>query len=207
MACQYYSARVVANMSLKTYEYQYVKRYRELTRQGANIPIPTAVSYNHLLDESFHTTMSQTIAQEVYKDFPQPTNYEKLLSNLLVLQIQRGIVGGLSGWLPATFRHDETFMPSLYRLLQSPLFEMSSEEALQWMEKCLCREHEGFHANVKHHENILGDFRRFFGRLDYLWAVNREMKIMAKGGAIDKAIQNNIQAFERFTRSLNTENQ
>lgn len=207
MACQYYSARMVANMSLKAYEYQYHKRYRELTKQNEYIPLPTAVSYYHLLDESFHTTMSQTIAQEVYKDFPKPTGYEKLLSNLLVLQMQRGIVGGLSGWLPVTFRHDAAFMLALYRLFQSPLFSMSSAEALQWMQKCLCQEHEGFHANLKHHQNILGDFRRFFGRLDYLWPVNREMKIMAAGGSINQAIKNNIQAFDRFIRSIQAENQ
>lgn len=161
MACQYYSMRMVANMSLKAYEYQYHRRYRDLVKEGEFIPTPTAVSFYHLLDESFHTTMSQTIAQEVYKDFPKPTVYEKLLANAIVLRGQQAILGGLSGWLPATFRNDSSYMTPLYRLLQSPLFGMSSSEALHWMEKCLCQEHEGFHANLKHHQNLLSDFRRF----------------------------------------------
>lgn len=202
MACQYYCMRMIANMSLKAYEHQYFKRYRELDKRGEFVPVPTAVSYFHMLDESFHTTMSQTIAQEVYKDFAPPTAYEKLLSNLILIRAQSGILGGLSGWLPATFRSDETFIASLYKLLQSPVFGMSQDEALQWIEKCLCQEHQGFHSNLKHHQSLLSDFQRFFGRIDYLWAVNREMKIMAAGGNIAKAIANNSRAFEKFSKSL-----
>lgn len=202
MACQYYCMRMIANMSLKAYEHQYFKQYRELDKRGEFIPAPTAVSYFHMLDESFHTTMSQTIAQEVYRDFAPPTTYEKLLSNLILIRAQSGILGGLSAWLPATFRSDEAFIGSLYKLLQSPLFEMSQEAALQWMRKCLCEEHEGFHANLKHHQSLLSDFQRFFSRIDYLWSVNRDMKIMAAGGSIPKAIASNSKALERFTKSL-----
>ena len=205
MACNYYTMRMVANMSLKTYEHQYFKRYRELEKKGEYIPAPTAVSYYHMLDESFHTTMSQTIAQEVYKDFATPTPYEKFLANTVILRGQKGVLGGLSGWLPATFRDDASFMPSLYRLLQSPLFAMSSTEALEWMKKCLCQEHEGFHANLQHHQNLLTDFRRFFGRLDYLWSVNREMRVMAAGGSIERAIKSNTKAFNQFSSSLAAE--
>ena len=202
MACNYYTMRMIANMSLKTYEHQYFKRYRHLEKNGEYIPAPTAISYYHMLDESFHTTMSQTIAQEVYKDFAKPTPYEKFLANTVILRGQRGVLGGLSGWLPATFRDDASFMPSLYRLLQSPLFAMSSTEALEWMKKCLCQEHDGFHANLKHHQSLLTDFRRFFGRLDYLWSVNREMRVMAAGGSIERAIESNTKAFNQFSRSL-----
>ena len=137
--------------------------------------------------------------------FAKPTPYEKFLANTVVLRGQHGVLGGLSGWLPATFRDDASFMPSLYRLLQSPLFAMSSPEALEWMEKCLCTEHEGFHTNLKHHQSLLTDFRRFFSRLDYLWPVNREMRVMATGGSIERALAINTKAFDRFSRSLTAE--
>jgi hypothetical protein len=202
LAAQYYSARMIANMSLKTYEYRYFKQFRDLSKEGQFIPAPIAVSYYHLLDESFHTTMSQVISQDVYKDFPTPTAYEKLLSNLIVYLAQRGILGGLSGALPATFREDATFMPSYYRLLTSPLFGMSSQDALYWMEKCLCHEHEGFHVNLKYHQILLTDLRRFFDRLTYLQPINREMRLMAAGGSIEKAIQRNVKAFEQFSQSV-----
>lgn len=202
LASQYYSARMIANMSLKTYEYSYYKHFNDLEAKGEFIPTPTAVSHYHLLDESFHTTMSQIIAQDVYKDFPKPTAYEKFLANAIVLMGQRGILGGLSGGIPATFRSDAPFMLPIYRLLQSPLFSMSAPEALHWMEKCLCQEHDGFHSNLKHHQRLLSDFRRFFGKLDYLLPFNREMRIMAAGGSIFKAIQSNTKAFEHFSKSV-----
>ncbi len=202
LASQYYAVRMIANMSLKTYEHQYFKHFKKLKKAEESIPAPTAVSYYHLLDESFHTTMSQVIAQELYRDFSQPTAYEKLVANLTIYLAQKGVLGGLSGGLPAVFRDDASFFISFYRLLQSSLFEMSSTEALQWMEKCLCREHEGFHVNLKYHQRLLGEFRRFFDPLDYLWPVNREMGIMASGGSIDRALKNNIKSWKRFSRQV-----
>ena len=193
---------MIANMSLKAYEYKYHKNYRELKKQDQFIPTPTAVSYFHLLDESFHTTMSQVIAQDVYRDFPKPTEYEKIIANLIIYKAQKGVLGGLSGGLPMTFRSDDAFLTSFYRVLKSPLFEMTTEEALVWIEKCLCQEHEGFEANARHHDSLLSDFRRFFGRLDYLWSVNREMQIMAAGNSIENAIANNLQAFRRFSQQV-----
>ena len=202
LASQYYAVRMIANMSLKTYEHQYFKLFKKLEKTEAFIPAPTAVSYYHLLDESFHTTMSQVIAQELYRDFAQPTAYEKFVANLTIYLAQKGVLGGLSGGLPAVFRDDASFFLSFYRLLQSPLFEMSSSEALHWMEQCLCREHEGFHVNLKYHQRLLSEFCRFFARLDYLWPINREMRLMASGGKIDRALKNNIKSWQRFSRQV-----
>ena len=202
LASQYYAVRMIANMSLKTYEHQYFKRYKKLSKAEETIPAPTAVSYYHLLDESFHTTMSGVIAQELYRDFAKPTAYEKFVANLTIYMAQQGVLGGLSGGLPAVFRDDESFLISFYRLLQSPLFEMSATEAMQWMEKCLCHEHEGYHLNLKYHQKLLTEFRRFFEPLDYLWVVNREMHLMAAGGSIEKAIANNVKSWKRFSRQV-----
>ena len=202
LASQYYAVRMIANMSLKTYEHQYFKRYKKLSKAQETIPTPTAVSYYHLLDESFHTTMSGVIAQELYRDFAKPTAYEKFVANLTIYLAQQGVLGGLSGGLPAVFREDASFLISFNRLLQSPLFEMSATEAMQWMEKCLCHEHEGYHLNLKYHQKLLAEFRRFFEPLDYLWAVNREMRLMAAGGSVEKAIANNVKSWKRFSQQV-----
>ena len=202
LASQYYAVRMIANMSLKTYEHQYFKHFKKLKKAQQPIPIPTAVSYNHLLDESFHTTMSQVITQELYRDFGKPTAYEKFVANLTIYLAQRGVLGGLSGGLPAVFRDDDSFFLSFYRLLQSPIFNMSSAEALSWMEKCLCQEHQGFHLNLQFHQKLLNEFRRFFAPLDYLWRVNRDMEVMAAGGSIDRALKNNIKSYQRFSQQV-----
>lgn len=192
----------MANMLIKNYEYRYSLYYRELEKKGKFIPTPVAVSHYHLLDEAFHTTTSQLIAQDLYKDFPKPTAYEKFLANWTIYRSQVVGLSGLSAGMPAIFRNDETFILSFYRLLQSPVFGMSSQEALEWLQKCLCQEHEGFHVTLKYHERLVGDLRRLFEPIDYLWSINREMSVMASGGSMEKAIQNNIKAFEQFSKSV-----
>ncbi|WDD36935.1 hypothetical protein PQG02_34445 (plasmid) [Nostoc sp. UHCC 0926] len=203
MACQYYSLRYTANAILKNQEYPYVRYYRELEQKGEYIPTPTAVSYYHLLDEAFHTTISQTIARDMYKDFPKPTAYEKFISGSIVYQIQRNLLSGLSGVLPGRCVYDDPMlMLFFYKLLKSPLFNMETKEALNWMEKCFCQEHEGFQTALKYHQSLLELMRRLFSRLDYQWSVNRNMEIMAAGASVDKAIQNNIPVFKEFSKSV-----
>ncbi|MBD2103369.1 hypothetical protein [Leptolyngbya sp. FACHB-261] len=202
LACVFYVARFMANMLIKNYEYRYSHYYKELERRGEFIPAPIAVSHFHLMDEAFHTTTSQLISQELYRDFPKPSAYEKLVANLTIYRAQSVGLSGLSGGLPAIFRNDSDFMLSFYQLLQSPVFGMSPEESLQWVEKSLCHENEGFHVTYKYHQRLLAELRRMFEDIEYLWPVNREMRLMAGGGSIEKALQNNIKSFEQFSRSV-----
>ncbi|PPS43905.1 hypothetical protein [Chroococcidiopsis sp. TS-821] len=203
MACQYYSLRYTANAILKNQEYPYVRYYRELERKGEYIPTPTAVSFYHLLDEAFHTTISQTLAKDVYKDFPKPTAYEKFIAGLIVYKMQCNLLSGLSGVLPGRCVYDDPMlMVFYYKLLKSPLFGMETKEALDWMQKCFCQEHEGYQIGLKYHQSLLDLMRRLFGQLDYQWRVNREMGVMAAGGSISKALQKNSQTFEQFSQSI-----
>lgn len=201
IACVFYATRFMANMLLKNFEYSYVQYYRELEKSGAFIPAPTAVSFNHLMDEAFHTTTSQLIAQDLYKDFAKPTAYEKFVANLTLYRAQAVGLRGLSGSIPAIFRNDDAFILSLYRLLQSPVFEFSAQDALVWLERCLCQEHEGFHLNLKHHQRLLSDLRRHFEPMDYLWPVNREVRVMAAGQSVERAIADNARTFKEFARA------
>lgn len=201
MACQYYSLRYTANAILKNQEYPYVRYYRELERKGEYIPTPTAVSYYHLLDEAFHTTISQTLARDTYKDFPKPTAYEKFISGLIVYKMQQSLLGGLSGILPGRCVYDDPLLMTFYyKLLKSPLFEMDTKEALNWLERCVCQDHEGYQVGLKYHQSLLELMQRLFSRLDYQWQVNREMSLMAAGGSIEKALQKNTQTFKQFSQ-------
>ncbi|MEB3357147.1 MAG: hypothetical protein VKK04_10495 [Synechococcales bacterium] len=202
IACVFFVTRFMANMLLKNYEYRYVQYYRALEKKGEFIPTPTAVSFNHLMDEAFHTTTSQLIAQDLYKDFVKPSAYEKLMANVTIYRAQQVGLRSLSGGLPATFRNDADFLLPLYRLLQSPVFAMSGAEALHWLRQCVCQEHDGFYQNLTYHQRLLSDLRRHFEPMDYLWPVNREVRVMVAGGSISKAIAANTQAFEQFSRSV-----
>lgn len=202
IACVFYATRFMANMLLKNYEYRYVQYHRDLEKRGQFIPAATAVSMNHLMDEAFHTTTSQMIAQDLYKAFPKATAYEKWLANVIIYRAQVVSLPGLSGGLPAIFRNDASLMLSYYRLLRSPIFNFTSQEALVWLEKCLCYENDGFHQNLKHHQRLLSDLRRHFEPMDYLWPVNREARVMASGGSVTKAIKDNTEAFKQFSKSV-----
>jgi hypothetical protein len=202
LASQYYSFRYIANMMLKTVELDYTRHFRQLERMGEFIPAPTAVSRYHLLDESFHTTTSRLIAQDLYKDFAKPTDYEKFMGNLSIYTTQKGLLSGLSGGLPAIFQDDSWFMLAYYRLLRGPLFEMSVRDSLHWLEKCMCHEHEGFHVNLKYHQRFSSQLSDFFGSFDYMWPVNREMRILSAGGSIARATKKNSEFLKHFAESV-----
>ncbi len=202
LACQHYTYRFTANLALKNYEYRYTKYFRDLEKTGEYIPAPTAISHYHLLDESFHTTTSQLIGRDMYKDFAQPTAYEKLVSNVIMYMIQKGLLGKLSAGMMSGFREDKNFLSYYYKLLRSQIFDMSHQDALHWMEKCLCDEHEGLHINSKYHQRLYTDLCRFTNTLEYLWPINREWKIMAGGNSISKALESNKKALQEFSASI-----
>ncbi|MEO1374652.1 MAG: hypothetical protein AAFW70_10100, partial [Cyanobacteria bacterium J06635_10] len=203
LASQYYTLRYIANLILKNQEHSYFKYFKDLHKKSEFIPTPTAISHFHLLDESFHTTISQTIARDLYKDFSPPTAYEKFVANMTIYMMQRNVLSGLSCIFPGQCLVDEPlFMLLCYKILRSPIFGMSSEEALNSMEQSLCQENEGFHVTLKYHQRLLSDIRRFVHDIDYLWPINREMRLMNSGANIDKAIQANIKTFKQFAQSV-----
>lgn len=207
LASQYYALRFIANMLLKLTEHSRSQYFRELEKKGEFIPSPTAVSHYHFLDESFHTTTSLLIAQELYKDFPKPTAYEKFMANFSIYMMQLTILNGLSAGAVASFSPDQLFViPLVYKILRSPLFGMSTQEALFWIEKCFCHEHEGLHLNLKYHQRLISELCKFFDKLDYTWQVNREMRVMATGASISKAVHNNTKFFHKFSKSVAYEN-
>ncbi|MCP2728619.1 hypothetical protein [Limnofasciculus baicalensis] len=202
LAANFYAVRYMANLALKNNEFPIHNYFRKLQKAQEFIPIPTAISHYHFLDEAFHTTTSLFLGRDFYKTLPKPSIYEKVMANLAVLQAQRNNLIALSGIVPNRFYNDGEAISFLMKLFQSPVFDMSAKEAIFWIEKCLCHEHDGFHINLKSHARLLSDLRKFAEQLDYLWPVNREMRVMASGGSIQKAIKNNIKAFSKFAQAL-----
>ncbi len=200
LACQYYAYRYAGNAVLKNYEYEYSEYFRKLEKDGKCTSVPQTVSHYHFLDESFHTTTSQLIARDMYKDFGKPTTSEQVIANVIFYLMQSGFLGGLPGGLIGSFVDESLIMPLYYRILRSPVFDMSAQDALHWMEKCLCHEHEGFHLQTKYHQRAMKNIGQLASSLDYLWPINREMRIMASGGSISKAIANNVKALKQFSK-------
>ena len=202
LAANFYAVRYMANLLLKNHEFGIHVYYKKLQKNHEFIPAPTTVSHYHFLDEAFHTTTSLFLGRDFHKYLPKPSRYEKWIANLAILQAQHENLNGISGISTHRFLSDGDVMIYLMKLLQSPVFNMSAQEAMQWIEKCICHEHEGFHVSLKTHNHLLSELRKFADQLDYLWPINREMRVMASGGSIQKAIKNNIKAFQQFSRSL-----
>ena len=203
LASQYFTLRFLANMLLKNVEHSIFLYCKKLHKQGEFVPAPTAISHYHFLDEAFHTTTSQFLGRDLSKSLQNPTAYEKIVVNIAVNMIQRSNFKGISGVLiNRPFADDGYLMGYIYNLLKNPLFGMSAQEALYWMEKCFCQEHEGFHLSAKSHQRLLTDVRRFCNKLDYLWPINREMPLVASKSSISEAIQSNIKTFKQFSKAV-----
>lgn len=202
LACQHFIWRYMGNAHLKLWEYYYVKYYRELAKNNEDLPAPTQISYFHLMDESFHTTTSQLIARDMYRDFPTPSLYEKQIANWIMYFMQRGILSEFSAAIPSMYRNDVHLYPFYYRLLRSDVFGFSADESLQWMEKVFCQEHEGMHFNLKMHGALLSDLQRMVSKIDYLWPINRGYRLMAEGANIEKTLQRNAAGLKRFSKTV-----
>ncbi len=199
LSSQYYTARGIGNLHLKNKEKTFSQYYKELEKKEDYIPAPTNIARLHMLDEAFHTATSQLLSHDLYKDFPEPSVYERFLANRLLVMLQRNVLKGMSGVIPGAFAGDGSFiMPLVYRLLRSRLFDMSQQEALAMMEKCFCQEHDGFQTAHRYHQSLLNDLRKFLDGLDYLWPVNREMKLMESVGTIEGTLNLNMNDFRRF---------
>lgn len=202
LATQYYILRGIRNIQLKVKEYQHARRAQELEQQGERLPAATAISLYHYQDEAFHTATSQAIAKDLYRDFRKPTRLEVFLANEGTRKVQLTL-NALSGAVPGVFSSDDQYIPQIYQLLQSRLFGMSSDEALAMTERCVCQEHEGLHVAAKYHDRALHDARSYVADMEYLYPKNRSLSYMA-GPTVASSVQDNVRAFRRFRRTVET---
>lgn len=203
IASQFYAIRLIANLMLKNWEYNYVKFLKIQKKVGNFIPVPTQVSNYHFLDEYFHTTMSKFISQELYQNdaFAPPKSYEKMIGNLMIYSTQLNL-DGISAVIPYRFIKDNgSFVKIIFKLMTSPLFGLSEKDAIYWLKKCFAQEHEGFHLAYKNHQRLLLNLQQTFASVNYLWAANREMKI-ASSVRIESALTSSKKAFQEFSRLI-----
>lgn len=206
MACQFYTVRMIANLYLKNMEHAIAKYARRLENTQDYVPAPTAISRYHFLDEAFHTTLSKLLARDLYKTFPKPSAYEKLVANSVIRKMQKGTLGGLSAVLTHRYFPDDfTLFELLYQLFQSPTFGFSEAEARHWLEQCCCVEHEGLHVAAANRQRLLKELQDFFADVEYLQPVNRSMGDMAIRGEISATLSQNQRMLEQFFTSESLE--
>lgn len=203
MACQFYTLRMMANLKLKSIEHPIAKYAKQLENNHQFVPAPTAISRYHFLDEAFHTTISQLLGKDLYQEFEDPNLYENLIANFVIYMMQRSSFGSVSAVIPDSSSRDGLDNFALvYYLLRSPVFKFSHLSAKQWMRRCFCEEHDGFHQSVRNRAQLLKSLKRFSSEVSYLWPINRDMTVMAKLGSIDTALKHNIRTFDCFFKEL-----
>ena len=123
LACQYFTVRGLRTLNGKLVQHQLSQFY-----DGSSSPIPTQISHYHFMDESFHFNSSTLISQEVIRELPTPTAFERNVANLGIRGCQKDhntssvVVNGI-------FWQDSALYETVYRLLRSPLFSMDNDAA------------------------------------------------------------------------------
>ena len=195
IASQYFTVRGMRTLNGKMVQQQLSLYYQNHPDQQ-NAPLPSAISYYHFMDESYHFNSSRIVGLDVVRSLPAPTRFEKRVANLGLAGCQRdhsnfsAVVNGLFWYEPATF-------PAIYKVLRSPIFSMSDADAREMMKRCFCQENDAVHTSFQTLTTAAKSYQKFLDPLDYLTPVNRDIRIM-KRASIERYLATNRRGLAQF---------
>jgi hypothetical protein len=195
LGSQYLLVRGLRTLNGKLIQHQLGMYYRQHPDRD-NAPIPSAISYWHFMDESYHFNTSRLVGLEVPRSLPAPTAFERWVINRGVAGCQRDhyhysvVVSGIFWYDPATF-------PVIYKLFRSPVFGMDRKQALHMLQRCFASESEGLASAAKIHGTAADSYRVFVEPVSWLNAANRDMRLM-RANAVDRYLARNRQALGQF---------
>jgi hypothetical protein len=178
IACQYFTVRGLRTLNGKIVQHQLSHYYAKHPDQ-ANAPLPSAISYYHFQDESYHFNSSMLISKDVLGSLKPPTPFEKTVANLALKGCQKdhfhfsAAINGIFWYDPAVFR-------PVYEVLTSKHFGLDKKGALELMERSFCHETEGARASCKTHETARDSYKKYLDGLGYVSRDNLEMTVMSK---------------------------
>ena len=196
LGSQYLLVRGLRTLNGKLVQHQLSNYYTQHPDKD-NAPLPSAISYWHFMDESFHFNTSRLVGLEVPRSLEPPTTFERWVVNRGVAGCQRDhfnfsvVVNGIFWYDAATF-------PVIYKLLRSPVFGMDHGGALEMMESCFARESEGLASTMRTHSTAADSYCRFLEPVSWLDRANREMSIMRVNSAA-RYLACNRRALDRFS--------
>lgn len=195
LACQYFTVRGLRTLNGKLVQQKLSTDYRKCPDK-ASAPIPAAISHFHFMDESFHFNSSTILAHDVVKALPRPTAFESLVANLGLRGCQVDHFN-FSTAVNGIFWFDPALYQKLYQVLLSPAFDLEPEEARALIRASFSAENEGIHAAFATHQEALSAYRKYVERVDYAWAVNKDMRVMA-GQSIEHYLATQRRALSRW---------
>ena len=195
LASQYLLVRGLRTLNGKLVQHQLSNYYKEHPDKE-HAPLPSAISYWHFMDESYHFNTSRLVGLEVPRSLEPPTAFERWVVNRGVAGCQRDhfnfsvVVNGI-------FWHDVATFPVIYKLFRSTVFGMDHGQALAMMEACFARESDGLTEAVKTHSTAADSYCAFVEPVSWLEPANREMRGMRKNSPA-RYLARNRRALVRF---------
>lgn len=203
LACQYFTVRGLRTLNGKLVQHQLSQFCSEESHSEEShsedidaAPIPSQVSHYHFLDESFHFNSSTLISHEVINCLEAPTAFEQQIANLGVRGCQQDH-STFSVVINGIFWHDPGLYETVYRVLRSPLFSFSLQEAKEVMQQCFTQESEGLYQSYQTHYEATSAYRAYLEPLTYLWPSNQQMSTMAKA-SIDRYLATQRHSLPKF---------
>ncbi len=199
IACQYLTVRGLRTLNGKIIQHQLSEFYNNMSpEQQDKAPGPSAISYFHFMDESYHFNSSNIIGTDILKLLKAPKPFERKIA-------QMGIKGTLkdhsnfSTMVNGIFWYDPATFQAAYRVMRSKIFNFSHADALNMIEKCFCKENEGVHESFKTHQTALESYKSYLAGIDYLDADTLQGGKM-KESSVAKYLQQNQNEFEQFKK-------
>ena len=195
LGSQYLLVRGLRTLNGKLVQHQ-LGTYWQKHPDREHAPLPSAISYWHFMDESFHFNTSRVVGIDVPRSLPAPTAFERWVVNRGVAGCQRDHYH-FSVSVNGIFWYDPALFPAIYKLLRSPVFGMDHGGALEMMAACYTRESDGLSASAKTHRTAAGSYRHFVEPVTHLDRHNLEMAHM-RANSEAQWLQRNRRALARF---------
>ena len=195
IASQYFTVRGLRTLNGKLVQ-QRLSQFFSKSDDQENAPVPSAISYYHFMDESYHFNSSCIVGHDVINCLPKPTRFEAMVGNKGISGCQKdhsnfsAVVNGLFWYEPAAFQ-------AVYKVLRSSVFNMKHQEALQMIEACFCYENDGVAASFETHQTAIESYKLYLEPLEYVSQSNRNLSIMS-ATTQEKYLKTNQKAFRRF---------
>jgi len=195
LGSQYLLVRGLRTLNGKLIQHQ-LSNYYAQHADKERAPLPSAISYWHFMDESFHFNTSRLVGLEVPRSLEPPTAFERWLINRGVAGCQRDhynfsvVVNGIFWYDPATFS-------VVYKLFRSPAFGMDRAQALAMMRACFTQQSDGLEWAARTHGTAADSYRAFVEPVSWLNAANRDMRVMRENSK-KRYLARNVRALASF---------
>jgi hypothetical protein len=199
IACQYLTVRGLRTLNGKIIQHQLSQFYSDMNPElQKTAPVPSAISYFHFMDESYHFNSSNIIGTDILKLLKAPKAFERSIAKLGIQGTLKDhsnfstLVNGIFWYDPATFQ-------AAYDVMRSKVFNFSHKDAINMLEQCFCKENEGIHLGFKTHQTALESYKSYLAGIDYL---DEDIRLGGKmrETSIEKYLSQNTLEFQKFKK-------